>query len=243
MHRELMHPTMMDNQSAPIRLRLELNMNLERKNKYVPDIKQIVDLPHRFTHGDKRTILAFIKDTDVQKEALELGVEVAGGADLVKKIHKGQFRTDDFDFFICHVDMMNDVTPLRGILKRKFPSRLNGALGADINQLVDRFRFGTQYEINRDPTIAEWGLCDTIVATLEMTNDAIESNISSFIASVCTHRPVTEKLGHFINRALLMVSPGREYFPIDFWTYAPSLPEPELEAEIEESEKSVGKVA
>lgn len=42
------------------------------------------------------------------------------------QIIKGQFRTDDYDFCVAHVDMASYILPLRGILRTKFPTRFNG---------------------------------------------------------------------------------------------------------------------
>lgn len=105
LHRLLMSPQMYNNPKAMVRLRLELNMNLEKKvfftaerdfrnclhshsfqSKKVKEVDQIVPSPFPFQHGNKRVILAFAKSEDIQKQAIEAGADTAGGPDLVKKV-------------------------------------------------------------------------------------------------------------------------------------------------------------
>ncbi|VDP01071.1 unnamed protein product [Soboliphyme baturini] len=86
MHRELQHPTMFNNVAAPVVLRLDLNMELEKKNHYLESTSKLILMPHTFHHDQKRTILAFVKNPDLQISALEAGAEIAGGPELVKKV-------------------------------------------------------------------------------------------------------------------------------------------------------------
>uniref|UniRef100_A0A914WI12 Mitochondrial ribosomal protein L1 n=1 Tax=Plectus sambesii TaxID=2011161 RepID=A0A914WI12_9BILA len=212
MHRESQQPAMFNHPKAPIRLRLELNMSTERSTKKVADTTEIVPVPYTFTHGQKRSILAFVADLKLQEEALAAGAEFALGPEIVKKIVKGQFRTEDFDFAVAHTDMAMAIPPIRGILKKKFPTKLNGGLGDDIAQLVEKFKTGVQYTIKGDPIYPDWGLCDTIVGKLDMPPDELEMNVNCLIEAVCKHRNAV--LGPFINRAVLMVVPGDEYFSL-----------------------------
>lgn len=42
------------------------------------------------------------------------------------QIIKGMFRIDDYDFCVAHTDMASSILPLRGILRSRFPNKING---------------------------------------------------------------------------------------------------------------------
>lgn len=46
--------------------------------------------------------------------------------DMIKKINKGTLRIDEYDFVIAHTDIIEKLGALRGILKKRFPSTVNG---------------------------------------------------------------------------------------------------------------------
>ncbi|KAF1757543.1 hypothetical protein GCK72_013999 [Caenorhabditis remanei] len=235
MHRELQSPSIYNNPNAPIRLRLELNMTTERQTKMVTGSDEIVPVPFPFNHNEKRTILAFANDLKLQELAVESGAEMALGQDTIKKIIKGQFRTDDYDFCVSHSDMGSSILPLRGILKTRFPTRANGGLGENLPELIEKFKNGVKLNIKGDPVYPIWGLSDCVVGRLSMSNEQIEANIATVVSAACAHR--NPALGPFINRALLMTVPGEENYAIDV---KPWLPVP-TEEEIEKIEKRKNK--
>lgn len=235
MHRELQSPSIYNNPNAPIRLRLELNMTTERQTKMITGSDEIVPVPFPFNHNEKRTILAFANDLKLQELAVESGAEMALGQDTIKKIIKGQFRTDDYDFCVSHSDMGSSILPLRGILKTRFPTRANGGLGENLPELIEKFKNGVKLNIKGDPVYPIWGLSDCVVGRLSMSNEQIEANIATVVSAACAHR--NPALGSFINRALLMTVPGEENYAIDV---KPWLPVP-TEEEIEKIEKRKNK--
>ncbi|CAB3406591.1 unnamed protein product [Caenorhabditis bovis] len=235
MHRELQQPSIYNNPNAPVRMRLELNMTTERQTKMVQSSDEIVPVPFPFKHNEKRTILAFVNDPKLQELALESGAEMSLGQDMIKKIIKGQFRTEDYDFCVAHIDMASFILPLRGILKTRFPTRANGGLGENLPELIEKFKNGVKLNIKSDPVYPNWGLSDCVVGRLSMPNEEIEANIGTVIAAACSHR--NPALGPFVNRALLMTIPGDEHYAIDVskWLPVPS------EEEIEKIEKRKNK--
>uniref|UniRef100_A0AC34QH75 Sphingolipid 4-desaturase n=1 Tax=Panagrolaimus sp. JU765 TaxID=591449 RepID=A0AC34QH75_9BILA len=227
MHRELQQPSMYNNPNAPVKMRLELNMDTEKATKMITGSSEIVPIPHPFKHNEKRTILAFAASSKLQELAVESGAEIALGPDIIKKIIKGQFRIDDYDFCVAHTDMSSSLLPLRGILKTRFPTRINGGLGDDLPSIIERFKSGVKVDIKPDPVFPQWGLCEPIIGRLGMTNEQIEGNIEAIVEAVCKHRSAA--LGPFINRAVLMVIPGSMYFPVDIQRFYPQPNEEELE--------------
>lgn len=85
-HRETNHPTCFDSPDALITMKVELDMKLEKKNRYLDNFSRILLLPHRFEYQPIRKVLAFCKTQETQKEATEGGADAVGGLDLVKRI-------------------------------------------------------------------------------------------------------------------------------------------------------------
>uniref|UniRef100_A0A5S6QX21 Ribosomal protein L1 n=1 Tax=Trichuris muris TaxID=70415 RepID=A0A5S6QX21_TRIMR len=227
LHRQLQHPTMLNNPSAFVRLRLDLNMGLEKKNKYVPETTALLAMPYPFAHGNKRTILAFAKDPNVQLLASDAGAEIAGGVDLVKKILKGTVKIDDIDYSICHVDMATEINPLRGVMKRKFPSRKLGAIGTDIVALVKHFISGIAFDVKQDEVNPAWGVSEAVIGKLDMPAEHLEANVRSYIEKVFAIRDPPKHA--FIDRAVMTVVPADEFFVIDLRPFLPEIPEEEEE--------------
>ncbi|CDW53429.1 Ribosomal L1 domain containing protein [Trichuris trichiura] len=225
LHRQLQHPTMLNNSSAFVRLRLDLNMQLERKVLYA----SLIAMPYPFAHGQKRTILAFAKDPNAQILASEAGAEITGGVELVKKILKGTIRIDDVDYSVCHLDMGTELNPLRGIMKKKFPSRKMGAIGTDIAALVKHFISGIAFELKQDELNPTWGVSESVIGKLDMSVEYLEANLKTYIERVFALRDPPKST--FIDRAVMTVIPGAEYYVINLKPFLPEIPKEEEEEE------------
>ncbi|VDN40523.1 unnamed protein product, partial [Gongylonema pulchrum] len=105
---------------------IALGPDMIKKTKMVADSEELVPVPYPFKHNEKRSILAFANDQSNRDAAVEAGAEIALGPDMIKKIIKGMFRIDDYDFCVAHTDMASSILPLRGILRSRFPNKLNG---------------------------------------------------------------------------------------------------------------------
>ncbi|VBB29657.1 unnamed protein product [Acanthocheilonema viteae] len=240
MHREMQQPSIYNNPNARIRLRMELNMTTEKKTKMVADSEELVPIPYPFKHNEKRTILAFAYEQHNRDAAIEAGAEIALGPDMIKKIIKGMFRIDDYDFCVAHTDMASSILPLRGILRSRFPNKINehllsGGLGDNFEEIISKFKNGVKLTIRGDPVMPIWGLCDTVIGRLTMDDRELEANIAAVIEALCKHR--NPALGPFINRALLMIIPGDAHFALNV---NPFLPIP-TEQEFEKIEKQMKK--
>ena len=85
-HRETNHPSVYNSPEALITMKVELNMQLEKKNRYLDNFSRIVLLPHSFEYQPIRKVLAFCKTQETQEEAIKGGADAVGGLDLVKRI-------------------------------------------------------------------------------------------------------------------------------------------------------------
>jgi large subunit ribosomal protein L1 len=85
-HRETNHPTIYNSSNALLNVRVELDMKLEKKNRYLDNFNRILLLPHRFEYQAERKILALCKTQETQDEAMRGGAVTVGGLDLIKRI-------------------------------------------------------------------------------------------------------------------------------------------------------------
>uniref|UniRef100_A0A915HNK6 Ribosomal protein L1 n=1 Tax=Romanomermis culicivorax TaxID=13658 RepID=A0A915HNK6_ROMCU len=128
-----------DDPSAPVQIRLDLNMNLDIEGKeFIENFKQMIVLPHPFEFGKRRVVMAFTKQADAQMAAREAGAEFAGGEDVIKKIKRGEFKVDEVDYFVANLDLHSELSSIRGLLKDKLPNHSNGLLDASIFRLRRR---------------------------------------------------------------------------------------------------------
>lgn len=63
----------------------------------ITDSEEIVPIPYEFTHKEKRTILAFAGDKELQDLAIQSGAEIAVGPDIIKKVF--YFKNIDIELF------------------------------------------------------------------------------------------------------------------------------------------------
>lgn len=222
-HREQMSPVIFNNPTAPVRLRLDINMTTEKKRRFIQPRKFIVQMPHMFAVSHKRFVLAFTDDITTHALAKDAGAEIVGGVDLIKKVIKGTFRTDDFDYIVAHENVLNSLVSIRALVRGKFPSPVNGCLGTDIVALVRHVMTGVEINVEQDDTHPAYGVIDVVVGTLDMPDEHLEANIQTVFKEINNIRPSTKKLGHFVDRAMVMLRAHGpdEYFVIDHLKYLP----------------------
>lgn len=125
-------------------------------------------MPYKFDHGEERTILAFAKDSDLQKTAIEAGAALAGGTELIKQIQNGKVLLQNFKFYIAHPDIIPELVALRGLMKKTFPSVKSGTLSEDLTSLVTKFLNGISYTAHRDEYEKDFGSIETVIGTVSM---------------------------------------------------------------------------
>nr|CAD7403873.1 unnamed protein product [Timema poppensis] len=125
-HRETHHPTVYNISDAPLNIVIELDMKAEKKNKFLDNLNRIVAVPYAFDQGEERAILALCKTPELQKIALEAGANLAGDLELIKDIQSGEVSLQDFQFVVAHLNILPELSSLRGLMKRKFPTTKTG---------------------------------------------------------------------------------------------------------------------
>ncbi|XP_036383757.1 39S ribosomal protein L1, mitochondrial [Megalops cyprinoides] len=174
----------------PVYLNLKLDMKLEKKKKVDPFVST-VHLPHPFKTEPNRVVV-FTEDPDQAKVAEENGATLVGGPELIQKILDDEIQAD---FYVAVPDIVSKLVPLKNKLRKKFPKTKRGSVGVNIPNMLELFKKGHEYLVERDCYIV------TQIAVLDMPKEQILANIETIIKDVCTHRPAS--FGPFVERAII----------------------------------------
>lgn len=205
--------------NAPLVAHVELNMKGEKKTKMVENFHRMAPVQHSFKHGEERTILVFAKSQESLEIARNAGATLTGGPELVKDIQNGDLSLGDYQHVIAHPNILPDLVPIRGLMRKKFPSPKLGTLGANLEELIQKFLNGIQYSAVKDEHQSDFGLISTVIGTLDMDPKHLEENLVSLLKDVDSFRPKRE--GKFITRVILKSPPSPEQFKIDPFIYVP----------------------
>lgn len=123
-------------------------------------------IPHKFDHGEERSIIAFAKTPEVQQEASDAGAGLSGGVELIKQIQNGEVSLQNFQFVVAHPEILPELVALRGLLKRRFPSARLGTLEVSLGETVDKFLNGVSYSAVKDEYEKDFGIVDTVIGTV-----------------------------------------------------------------------------
>lgn len=126
----------------------------------------MVAIPHKFDHGQDRSIIAFSKLTDTYDDITNAGAQLVGGVDLIKNIQSGKISLQDFQYAIAHPNILPELAALRGILKKKFPNPVNGTLDVDLVKVTERYRNGICYTAVKDEYEKNFGTIDTVIGNV-----------------------------------------------------------------------------
>ncbi|XP_019867391.2 39S ribosomal protein L1, mitochondrial [Aethina tumida] len=238
-HQETHSPEMYNQPNANLHVTVELNMQAEKKTRFVDNFTKIVQVPHKFDHGSERNIVVFSKDTEEQRAALAAGASLAGGVELIKQVQNGQLNLADFQYHIAHPNILPELVALRGLLKRRFPNPKAGTLDVNVLQAVDKFMNGINYSATKDEYEKDYGVINTVIGTLDMDSNHLEENFKALINDINTMKP--KRPGTFITRCLLSSPPSPEVLKVDHNLYLEQeAPKQENKKLVEEDDEVVG---
>ncbi|GIY29771.1 uncharacterized protein CEXT_284511 [Caerostris extrusa] len=224
MHRDAHVPAMLNDPSALVYANIELELKLKKKDRYIEELNGILNFPHEFQTFKKNRIVVICKSPEDQLLATDAGASYAGSATLVKQILAGSISKEDFDFLVCHPDMLKEVNTLRGILGRKFPNTSNKLLRIDIAEAVKGFMNGVEYNLKHSNSELDFGWVDVPFGRLDMPIEQLEENLKTVLNHVEKQKPPNTQNLLFIIRSLLFCERSKEKFKIAHWEYLPNYP-------------------
>ncbi|XP_053975402.1 50S ribosomal protein L1 [Hylaeus volcanicus] len=240
-HRETHHPTMYNTPNANVCARIGLNLQSEKKTKTISRFTKIINTPHLFDTGGKRSVLAFSKTAQDQESAKEAGADFVGGIELIKQIQSGDFPYKEYDHIVAHPDILADLLLIRGLLKRNFPNAKHGSLSNNLARAVKMFMHGIQYTMEPNKTFQHYGQIYVAFGTLDMDLKQLEENWSFLINDIYSMKPKINE--PFILRVEFASPPSHEMFKIDLEPYLPKKTEPSGEDGEEDENNSAAVIA
>ncbi|KAJ8285335.1 hypothetical protein GJAV_G00025660 [Gymnothorax javanicus] len=171
-------------------LNLKLDMKLEKKKKVDPFVST-VHLPHPFKKEINK-VLVFTENPDEAKLAMENGAAFVGGEELIQQILEEEIQAD---FYVSVPELVSKLNPLKNKLRKKFPKSKRGSVGVNILKMLELFKTGHEYKVQRDCYVL------TKIATMDMPKEHIMANLRSIIEDVCSRKPAS--FGPFVERAII----------------------------------------
>ncbi|XP_017783589.1 PREDICTED: 50S ribosomal protein L1 [Nicrophorus vespilloides] len=216
-HRETHHPEVYNKPNSNVHITIELNMEGEKKTRFVDNFTRIAPMPNGFDHGEQRSIIAFTKNEEYQEQAKALGATIVGGLDLIREVQNGSVDLQEFQFILAEPQILAELVVLRGVMRRKFPNVKLGTLDMDIPAMVKKFMNGVNYTGIKDEFEKDFGIIETVIGTLDMNEKHLEENFASLVEDVMKAKP--KRPGQFIRRCLVTSPPSREKFKVDHNLY------------------------
>lgn len=90
-------------------------MQAEKSTRFVDNFQRMALIPHKFAHGEERSILAFAKGQENLKAASDAGATLVGGPELVKDVQNGDLVLTDYQYIVAHPNILPDLVPIRGL--------------------------------------------------------------------------------------------------------------------------------
>ncbi|XP_033343107.2 mitochondrial ribosomal protein L1 isoform X1 [Megalopta genalis] len=236
-HRETNHPTMYNRPDAYVNAIFALNLQREKKTKFLEKLTNLVETPHPFDQQTNRTILAFCKKTSDIEDAMAAGANHAGGVEIIRQIQNGSFAYKEYSYIVAHVDILPDLLLIRGLLKLKFPHVKIGNLGTDMGNLVKKFKQGMVYKLQPNPHFKEFGTIDCAFGTLNMDIEHLKANFDALIKNIYSARPKRD--AQFILSAEITSPPSTEIFKLQLDEFLPKQPVKQEAEEEEEGKENI----
>ncbi|XP_023939603.2 50S ribosomal protein L1 [Bicyclus anynana] len=236
-HQETHHPTMYNEPNAYVYAQVEINMEAAKKNRFVENVQRLALLPHYFPRDEERTILAFCKGPELIQQVAEAGATTVGSTELVKKIQEGEVKFSDYDYVIAHPNILTDLVPIRGLMKRRFPNVRSGTLDANICDLVKRFAAGIHYKVITDEHQKNYGFTEVPIGRLNMDAKHIAENIDALLKDIQSVRPKRD--GPFITRCFIVSPPSTEKLKIDPFVHVDKTLSKEVQEDSDDEEEAV----
>lgn len=233
-YKQLVHEDVLNQKNSLIQATFDLYCKMKvKKKKYIETIETTVCFPHTFKYQMKsRSIIAMCKDEEQQVAARKAGASLVGGLDIGILLKTKQLTQRDFDYIVCHTDLLLDFSSIKGMKGSPFfPTKQRGNFGNDMPGLVSYFLNGIDYSLKKNPNDQTHGLITCYFGNLGMTNKQLKENFQTLTDSILRFEPSTLESGYeFIQRVMISIPSNDQLLIID---HRPFLQEEESDESIE----------
>lgn len=163
---------------------------------------QVIRATTSLPHGNGKTVKVAVYTTDDKVEELKkAGADIAGSADLLGDIEKGNMN---FDILITSPDLMKDLAKVAKSLGPKglMPNPKAGTVAVDLVSAISEIKKG-RFEFKLDKT----GNIHATVGKSDFSPEHLAENIEAFIVAINAHKPAGVK-GKLIKKIVIAPTMG-----------------------------------
>ncbi|XP_050534307.1 uncharacterized protein LOC126901683 [Daktulosphaira vitifoliae] len=150
---------------------------------------------------------------------------------------RGLIMLPDFQYVLAHPDILTELTAIRGLLRRRYPTLQNGALTLNLISMIKLYMKGVRYNMTVDPYDESLGVVEMKIGQISDETDHLVENLKTLFRDVITRAPKKNESSPFITRCLAQTPSSREKFNIDLSPYSNSHEEEDSESDSDEEEE------
>lgn len=189
LHREVLDKAILNEPDALIYAKIEMNIRLKRKTKFLKNLYGVHLFPNDYFFKRTNRVVAVCKDEDEIEMCNKSGVTMAGSKDLLKLIKAKELKEVEYDYIICHNDMLLQLAESKKYLADRFPGPYLNNFGADMTKLVNRFMNGITYKLTADLVEQDYGFIECHFGRANMTNEQLKENLIGLLKEIQRHKP------------------------------------------------------
>jgi len=218
LHREVLDKTVLNSPNALVFAKIEMNLRLKKKTKFIKELYGVHLFPNDYSFKRNNRIVAICKDDEEIEMANKLGVTMAGSKDILKLIKAKELKEVDYDYIICHSDMLLQLAESKKFLGDRFPGTYLNNFGTDMKKLMERFVNGITYKVVPDIIEKDYGYVENHFGRLNMTDEQLKENLLGLLREILKHKP-SDTDHPLLTRVLIKAPPNDEEFKIRHWEY------------------------
>ncbi|XP_045212084.2 50S ribosomal protein L1-like [Mercenaria mercenaria] len=235
MHKEAAQPKMTNTLHAQIYADIQLNMNTNKKTKFMRNIRGLLEFPHKFDHQQKKDIFVFSENPLDWERCKELGATTVGGEEIIGYISQGIISKSDIekcDFMFATPAIAAKLLKQRGLLMDKTPTLTNGCIVSEFEPVLKKYMEGVKYKSHKESDSI--GRVQIPFGQLNQETEELEENFTYMLSVLSGLKPKNQAA--LLQTMRLIAPPSTEIFELDLETYRQRLVESQSKTEEDSDE-------
>ena len=189
LHREVLDSTILNEPDALLKARIELNLRLKRKTKFLKNLFGVYLYPNDYNFKRTNRVVAICKDEEEAEMCKEAGASLSGHRDILKLIKTKELKEVDYDFIVCHNDQLIPLAESKKFLGDRFPGTYLNNFGNDMSKLIKKFVNGIHYKIDQDFIEKDYGWTEVHFGRANMPNEQLKENLIGILKEIQRQKP------------------------------------------------------
>lgn len=189
LHREVLDKSILNEPDALVYARFELNVRLKKKTRFMGKIQGVHLHPNDYMFKKTNRVVAICRNDEETQMCVKAGATIAGSRDVLKLIKDKELKEVDYDYIICHNDMLIQLAESRKYLGDRFPGPYLNNFGSDMSKLVKRFVNGITFKSEADINERDYGWIESHFGRANMSNEELKENFIAFLNVVQKYKP------------------------------------------------------